>query len=137
MKTVITYGTFDLIHYGHLNLLKRASMLGDRLIVGVSTDEFCLKKGKKTALDLQTRMNYIKDLKYVSLVIPEESMEQKVTDIRKYNVNIFCLGSDYCKTFTEMEEYKKLIELGVEIVFLPRTPDISTTKLKSNIFGDM
>ena len=133
MKTVITYGTFDLIHYGHLNLLKRASTLGDRLIVGVSSDEFAATKGKKTIFDLETRMNYIKDLKYVDLVIPESSMQQKVTDIDKYGINVFCLGDDYAKTFTEMPEYNELIKKGVEIVFFQRTPDISTTILKSKM----
>ena len=81
MKTVITYGTFDLLHYGHLNLLKRASRLGDRLIVGVSTDEFCLEKGKKTVFKLEQRMEMVSDLKYVYLAIPEHNMAQKVSDI--------------------------------------------------------
>lgn len=133
MKTVITYGTFDLIHYGHLNLLKRASLLGEKLIVGVSSDKFALQKGKKTVFDLETRMNYIKDLKFVDLVIPEFSMQQKLTDVRKYDINIFCLGDDYKKTFLEMPEHIELVKQGVEVVFLPRTPNISTTILKSKM----
>lgn len=99
MKTVITYGTFDLLHYGHLNLLKRASRLGDRLIVGVSTDEFCLEKGKKTVFKLEQRMEMVSDLKYVYLAIPEHNMAQKVSDIEKYGADIFVLGSDYSDTF--------------------------------------
>lgn len=86
MKTVITYGTFDLLHYGHLNLLKRASKLGDRLIVGVSTDDFCRVKGKTTVFALDKRMEMISDLRYVSLVIPEHNMAQKINDIEKYSV---------------------------------------------------
>ena len=128
-KTVITYGTFDLLHYGHLLLLKRCKQLGDKLIVGVSTDEMCLAKGKETKFKLNQRMELISDLKYVDLVIPEYTMAQKVTDIEKYNVNIFVLGDDYKEKFKQMPEYN-LIKDKVEIVFLERTPDISTTILK-------
>ena len=132
MKTIITYGTFDLLHYGHLNLLKKASMLGDRLIVGVSTDECALKKGKQTVLSCEKRMEYLADLKYVSEVIPEYNMAQKVEDIIKYNVDVFLLGDDYAEAFLQMPEYKKIKDL-CEIVFLPRTPDISTTLLKEKL----
>ena len=132
MKTVITYGTFDLLHYGHLNLLKRASLLGDRLIVGVSTDEFAYKKGKNTVFSCEKRMEYISDLKYVSEVIPEHCMSQKVEDILKYNVDIFLLGDDYAETFLKMPEYDQIKNL-CEVVFLPRTPDISTTMLKEKL----
>lgn len=129
MTTVITYGTFDLLHYGHLNLLKRASLLGDRLIVGVSTDEFVETKGKKTVFDCAKRMEYVADLKYVSEVIPEHNMQQKVDDIKKYNVDIFLLGDDYAETFLQMPEYDQIKDL-CKVIFLPRTPDISTTMLK-------
>ena len=132
MITVITYGTFDLIHYGHLNLLKRASQLGDRLIVGVSTDEFAKEKGKQTVYSCEKRMEYISDLKYVSEVIPEHSMHQKVEDIKKYNVDIFLLGDDYAEAFLKMPEYLQIKDL-CKIVFLSRTPNISTTILKENI----
>ena len=132
MTTVITYGTFDLIHYGHLNLLKRASALGDYLIVGVSTDACAFSKGKKTIFDCKKRMEYIEDLKYVDKVIPEHNMQQKIEDIKKYNVDIFLLGDDYAKTFLEMPEYDQIKDL-CKIVFLPRTPDISTTMLKEKI----
>ena len=132
MKRVITYGTFDLIHYGHLNLLKRAKALGDYLLVGVSTDEFCLTKGKKTVFDLEHRMAYISDLRYVDMVIPEFSMEQKVNDIKKYNIDIFVLGDDYAETFKLMPEYD-LIKNSCQIVFLPRTPTISSTLLRETL----
>lgn len=132
MKTVITYGTFNLIHYGHLNLLKRASALGDKLIVGVSTDACVEAKGKKTVFSCEKRMEYISDLKYVSLVIPEHNMEQKVEDIKKYGVDIFLLGDDYAETFLKMPEYEQIKGL-CEVVFLPRTPNISSTMLKSKL----
>lgn len=132
MKRVVTYGTFDLIHYGHLNLLKRAKALGDYLLVGVSTDEFCSTKGKKTVFDLEHRMAYISDLRYVDMVIPEFSMEQKVYDIKKYNIDIFVLGNDYADTFKLMPEYD-LIKECCQIVFLPRTPVISSTLLKETL----
>ncbi len=132
IRTVITYGTFDLIHYGHLNLLKRASALGDRLIVGVSTDEMCEGKGKTPVFSLEKRMDYIKDLRYVDLVIPEHSMAQKVQDIINYKADVFLLGDDYKDTFKEMPEYEKIKDI-CEIVFLPRTPDISTSALKEKL----
>lgn len=129
MKTVITYGTFDLLHYGHMNLLKRASKLGDKLIVGVSTDDCCLEKGKKTVFDVNKRMEMVSDLKYVSLVIPEYNMAQKVEDVIKYGVDVFVLGSDYSDAFLKMPEYG-LIKNRCDIVFLPRTEGVSTTILK-------
>ena len=135
MKTVITYGTFDMIHYGHLNLLKRASKLGDRLIVGVSTDECAARKGKTPFHSCQQRMEYVGDLKYVSEVIPEHDMQQKVEDIKKYNVDIFLLGDDYAQTFLKMPEYEQIKDL-CEVVFLSRTPDISTTELKKKILNE-
>ena len=129
--TIITYGTFDLFHYGHYNLLKRARNMGDKLIVGVSTDEMCVKKGKKTVLDQKKRMEIISDLKFVDQVIPEENMHQK-----KYGVDVFVLGDDYEKTFPKMEEYGKLKEMGCKVVFLPRTPRISTTYIKKCCKGE-
>ena len=132
MVTVITYGTFDLIHYGHLNLLKRASQLGDRLIVGVSTDEMCLEKGKKTVFPCEKRMDYLKDLRHVDLVIPEYNMAQKVEDIKRYNVDIFLLGDDYAEAFLKMPEYEQIKDI-CKVVFLPRTPNISTTILKAKL----
>lgn len=99
MKTVITYGTFDLLHYGHLRLLKRCAALGDKLIVGVSTDDMCASKGKTPVFNCEERMQMVSDLRYVSIVIPEYNMAQKVTDIDKYNVDIFVLGDVIKKNF--------------------------------------
>ena len=132
MTTVITYGTFDLLHYGHLNLLKRASLLGDRLIVGVSTDDFVEAKGKKPVFSCEKRMEYLTDLKYVDMVIPEHNMAQKVDDIKKYNVDIFLLGDDYAEAFLKMPEYDQIKDI-CKVIFLPRTPDISTTMLKAKL----
>lgn len=132
MKTVITYGTFDLLHYGHINLLKRAAQLGDRLIVGVSTDEFVEEKGKKCVYPLEKRMEMVGDLRFVDLVIPEHSMAQKVDDIKNLGVDVFVLGSDYKDSFPAMPEYD-LIKDVCEVVFLERTPNISTTMLKKTL----
>ena len=104
--------------------------MGDRLIVGVSTDEFCLEKGKKTVFKLEQRMEMVSDLKYVYLAIPEHNMAQKVSDIEKYGADIFVLGSDYSDTFLKMPEYE-LIKDKCDIIFLPRTDGISTTILKN------
>ena len=130
--TVITYGTFDLLHYGHIFLLKRASQLGDRLIVGVSADEFVMQKGKQVVFPLEKRMEMVRDLRFVDLVIPEYDMAQKIEDIRKYSADIFVLGSDYEKAFPEMPEYPIVAEM-CKVVFLPRTPSISTTALKEKL----
>ena len=136
MKTVITYGTFDLMHYGHYNLLKRAKELGDVLRVGVSSDEFCLQKGKQTAYPQEKRMEMVADLRFVDLVILENDLSQKIEDVKKYKADIFCLGDDYKDIFPKMPEYKVLKDMGCEIVFLPRTPDISTTRLKKNLIDE-
>ena len=130
MKTVITYGSFDLLHYGHIQLLKNASALGDKLIVGVSTDEMCLEKGKQVAFPLEKRMEMVSYLRFVDEVIPEHNMAQKIEDIKQYNVDVFCLGSDYEDVFPNMPEYEAVASM-CEVVFLPRTPNISTTLLKS------
>ncbi|MGN0492237.1 MAG: adenylyltransferase/cytidyltransferase family protein, partial [Acutalibacteraceae bacterium] len=107
----------------------RASKLGDKLIVGVSTDDFCHEKGKTTVFDINKRMEMVSDLRYVSLVIPEYNMAQKVNDIEKYGVDVFVLGSDYSESFLKMPEYE-LLKNKCDIVFLPRTEGISTTILK-------
>lgn len=131
MKRVITYGTFDLLHYGHLNLLKRCSQLGDELYVGVSTDDFVKQKGKEPVYSLDKRMEMVADLKYVTKVFPEYNMEQKIKDIYKYDIDVFVLGGDYRESFLQMPEYPEVIK-KCEVIFLDRTPNISTTQLKRN-----
>ena len=128
MKKVITYGTFDLLHYGHINLLKRAKSLGDYLIVGLSTDEFNnTKKNKESYFDYENRKSLLDAVKYVDLVIPEETWDQKVLDIQKYNVDIFVIGDDWKGKFDYLKDF------GIEVVYLPRTNEISTTKIKKDL----
>ena len=128
MKRVITYGTFDLLHYGHINLLKRAKSLGDYLIVGLSTDEFNNKeKNKECYFDYENRKSLLDAVKYVDLVIPEKTWEQKVFDMQKYNVDVFVIGDDWKGKFDYLED------IGIEVVYLPRTKEISTTKIKNDL----
>lgn len=128
MKTVITYGTFDLLHYGHINLLRRAKALGDYLIVALSTDEFNTREKHKVSwFDYEQRKSLIEAVKYVDMVIPEEMWEQKISDIRKYNVDIFVIGDDWEGKFDYLKEE------GVEVIYLPRTPEISSTSIRNNI----
>lgn len=124
MKTVLTYGTFDLFHIGHVRLLERLSKLGDRLIVGVSTDEFNQSKGKKCLIPYAQRAEIVAAVKYVDTVIPERSWDQKVDDIRKYNVDVFAMGSDWEGRFDDLKKY-------CEVVYLPRTEGVSTTEIKT------
>ena len=128
MKVVITYGTFDLLHKGHVNILRRAKELGDYLIVGVSTDEFNAIKGKKSYYPYEDRKMIVEAIRYVDLVIPEENWEQKPEDIKKYNVDVMVMGSDWA----DSNEFSGLQEL-CEMVFLPRTENISTTQIKSDL----
>ncbi|ACJ34928.1 Glycerol-3-phosphate cytidylyltransferase [Anoxybacillus flavithermus WK1] len=126
VKRVITYGTFDLLHYGHIHLLRRAKQLGDYLIVGLSTDEFNEIKGKKAYFSYEQRKLLLESIKYVDQVIPEESWEQKVRDILSYNVDIFVMGDDWKDKFDFLNNY-------CEVVYLQRTLEISTTKIKMDI----
>ncbi|MDE4306142.1 glycerol-3-phosphate cytidylyltransferase [Phaeobacter gallaeciensis] len=128
MKTVLTYGTFDLFHAGHIRLLKRARSLGDRLIVGCSTDEFNALKGKQSVFSYEDRALIVGACKFVDLVIPESSWQQKSDDIRKYDVDIFTIGDDWIGKFDHLSE-----ETGCAVTYLTRTPDISTTDVKSAI----
>lgn len=128
MKTVLTYGTFDLLHYGHVRLLKRAKELGDYLIVAVSTDEFNAVKGKKAYYDFEKRKKMVEELEYVDLVITEEKWEQKVDDIKKYNVDLVVMGSDW-----ENNEKFEYLRQYCDVQYLPRTENISTTILKNYI----
>jgi glycerol-3-phosphate cytidylyltransferase len=123
-KTVLTYGTFDLLHYGHLEILRRASMLGDKLIVGISTDEFNELKGKDCVLPYKKRKELLESLDYVDKVIPEDSWGQKVSDVKENHVDIFVMGSDWEGKFDDLNEFCK-------VIYLRRTKGISTTKLKS------
>ena len=130
MKRVITYGTFDLLHYGHINLLRRAKALGDYLIVAVSTDEFNrVEKNKKCYFSYEQRKELLEAIRYVDLVIPETCWEQKRTDIHEYHVDTFVIGDDWKGKFDFLEEE------GAQVVYLPRTPEISTTQIKQDLTG--
>lgn len=128
MKRVLTYGTFDLLHYGHIRLLKRAKELGDYLIVALSTDEFNKLKGKKAYHNYETRKKMLEAIRYVDLVIPENTWEQKIDDVKKYYVDVTVMGDDWegNEKFEELKEY-------CEVVYLPRTEGISTTKIKKEL----
>ncbi len=128
MKRVITYGTFDLLHYGHINLLRRAKALGDYLIVALSTDEFNLnQKNKVCYFSYEQRKQLLEAVRYVDLVIPEETWEQKRTDIHEYHIDTFVIGDDWTGKFDFLRDE------GAEVVYLPRTPEISTTQIKNDL----
>lgn len=130
MKRVITYGTFDLLHYGHINLLRRAKEMGDYLIVALSTDYFNeIDKGKKTYFSYEQRKQLLEAVRYVDLVIPEENWEQKISDMHEYHIDTFVMGDDWKGKFDFLRDE------GVDVVYLPRTPEISTTKIKTDIYG--
>ena len=123
MKRVITYGTYDVLHYGHINLLKRAKALGDYLIVALSSDEFNAIKNKKSYYTYEQRKKILESIRYVDLVIPERNWEQKISDVQKYQADIFVMGNDWEGKFDFLKEY-------CEVVYLPRTPDVSSTQAK-------
>ena len=126
MKRVITYGTFDLLHIGHINLLRRAKEFGDYLIVGLSTDEFNHIKNKKAYYSFEERKQILESIKYVDLVIPETSWEQKISDILTYKIDVFVMGDDWKGKFDELRNY-------CEVIYLPRTMGISTTQIKIDL----
>lgn len=127
MKKVITYGTFDLLHYGHINLLQRAKALGDYLIVALSTDEFNSKeKNKITYFSYEERKRLLEAIRYVDLVIPEQNWEQKISDVKEFKVDTFVMGDDWKGKFDFLKDY-------CEVVYLERTPEISTTKIKKDL----
>lgn len=126
MKTVITYGTFDLFHVGHIRLLRRLRSLGDRLVVGCSTDEFNEEKGKRTAMPFEHRQELLLACRYVDEVFAEESWDQKPSDIKKHKADIFAMGDDWSGHFDDLQEH-------CEVIYLPRTSGISSTSLKTLI----
>jgi len=127
MKRVITYGTFDLLHFGHIYLLSRARALGDYLIVALSTDEFNLKeKTKKTYFGYDERKKLLESIRYVDLVIPEESWSQKTSDVQLYHADTFVIGDDWKGKFDFLRPH-------CEVVYLPRTPQISTEQIKNDL----
>ena len=128
MKRVITYGTFDLLHYGHINLLRRARELGDYLIVALSTDEFNFEEKQKTTyFTYEQRKQLLESIRYVDLVIPENSWEQKRGDMREYHVDVFVIGDDWKGKFDFLKEE------GVDVIYLARTPEISSSQIKKDL----
>lgn len=129
MKRVITYGTFDLLHYGHINLLRRAKQYGDYLIVALSTDEFNKEKGKKSYFSYEKRKMLVEAIRYVDLVIPEKNWNQKITDIKEYHIDTFVIGDDWKGKFDYLKDE------GINVVYLPRTPEVSTSQIKSDLYN--
>lgn len=128
MKKVITYGTYDLLHYGHINLLRRARELGDYLVVALSTDEFnWVEKHKKCYFTYEQRKALLEAVRYVDRVIPETCWAQKRTDIHDYDIDVFVMGDDWQGKFDFLREE------GAEVVYLPRTPEISSTQIKNDL----
>jgi glycerol-3-phosphate cytidylyltransferase len=126
MKKVITYGTFDLIHRGHINILRRAKAMGDYLIVALSTDEFNAGKGKEVYYTYEERKQILEAIKYVDEVIPETRWEQKIDDVVKNGVSVFVIGEDWKGKFDFLKPY-------CEVIYLPRTEGISTTQIKNDL----
>ena len=128
MKRILTYGTFDLLHYGHIRILKRAKELGDYLVVALSTDEFNATKGKKAYHSYETRKKMLEAIRYVDLVIPENNWEQKIQDIKDYKIDVVVMGDDWAGSdkFDFLKEY-------CEVKFLERTPGVSTTMIKNDL----
>lgn len=127
MKKIITYGTFDLLHYGHIEILRRSKEMGDYLVVAVSTDEFNWnQKKKKCYYSYEIRKKMVEAIRYVDLVIPENDWEQKIKDIQEYDIDTFVMGDDWKGKFDYLEKY-------CSVVYLPRTPGISTTMIKKDL----
>ncbi|MDM5321654.1 glycerol-3-phosphate cytidylyltransferase [Bacillus altitudinis] len=128
MKKVITYGTFDLLHWGHIKLLERAKQLGDYLVVAISTDEFNLQKSKKAYHSYEHRKLILETIRYVDEVIPENNWDQKVRDVQEHDIDVFVMGDDWEGKFDFLKEQ-------CEVVYLKRTEGISTTQIKEEIAG--
>ena len=130
LRRVLTYGTYDLLHYGHIRLLRRAAQLGDYLVVALSTDEFNASKGKTSFYSYSVRKEMLEAVRYVDLVIPEEAWEQKISDIQKYDIDVVVMGGDWAgdPRFEALREY-------CDVVYLDRTEGISTTDVKRELQG--
>lgn len=126
MKKVITYGTFDLLHTGHINILRRAKEYGDYLVVAISSDEFNAIKGKKAYYTFEQRKAILEAVRYVDEVIPEHTWEQKIEDVKNHDIDIFVMGNDWEGKFDFLKEH-------CEVIYLPRTEGISTTKIKEDL----
>ena len=126
MKRIITYGTFDLLHYGHINLLQRAKRLGDYLVVALSSDQFNRIKNKECYFQYAQRKQLLEAIRYVDLVIPEDCWEQKIDDVKKYHIDCFVMGDDWEGKFDFLKDH-------CEVVYLQRTPEISTTQIKGHL----
>jgi glycerol-3-phosphate cytidylyltransferase len=126
MKKVITYGTFDLLHWGHINLLKRAKALGDYLVVAISSDEFNALKDKKAYHSFENRKAILESIRYVDEVIAEDTWEQKREDIVREGIDVFVMGDDWKGKFDDLSDL-------CEVVYLPRTIGISTSKIKKDL----
>lgn len=129
MKKVITYGTFDLLHWGHINILKRAKELGDYLIVAISSDEFNAIKGKAAYHNYENRKMILEAIRYVDEVIPENTWEQKVQDVQEHDIDLFVMGDDWEGKFDFLKDY-------CEVVYLPRTEGISTSQIKEDLLSN-
>lgn len=128
LKRVLTYGTFDLLHYGHINLLKRARELGDHLTVGLSTDEFNEIKDKQAYYSYENRKLILESIRFVDKVIPEKDWDQKIRDVIQNEIDVFVMGDDWKGKFDFLREY-------CQVVYLPRTVGVSTTKVKSDLYS--
>ena len=128
MKRFITYGTYELLHYGHIELLRRAREMGDYLIVALSTDEFNQIKNKKSYYDYEQRKMMLESIRYVDLVIPEEGWGQKEKDVDRFDVDVFVMGHDWEGEFDFLKD-------KCEVIYLNRTEGISTTKIKQELYG--
>lgn len=129
MKRVITYGTYDLLHYGHIELLRRAREMGDYLVVALSSDEFNKIKNKKSYYDFEQRKMMLEAIRYVDLVIPEDDWGQKEKDVERYDIDTFVMGHDWEGEFDFLKDQ-------CEVVYLKRTEGISTTQIKKELYGD-
>lgn len=127
MKKIITYGTFDLLHVGHINILRRAKEMGDYLVVGLSTDEFNKEKNKKAYHSYENRKLVLESIEFVDEVIPEENWEQKINDIKEHDIDVFVMGDDWEGHFDFLKEH-------CQVVYLPRTIGISTSQIKKDLY---